>query len=112
MLRPRRRESVGGDDDVAFPARHHVIIVERFAVDLPARATLIFGDELLAFEEVAGAEGAVAVEASEYLHQHPAEVFMIIADAGELPIEERRTEEHTSELQSLIRMSYHVFCLK
>src|SRR3546814_4419759 len=27
------------------------------------------------------------------------------------PIEERRSEEHTSELQSLMRISYAVFCL-
>src|SRR3546814_6941512 len=29
-----------------------------------------------------------------------------------LPIDERRSEEHTSELQSLMRISYAVFCLK
>src|SRR3546814_5732567 len=28
------------------------------------------------------------------------------------PLGERRSEEHTSELQSLMRMSYAVFCLK
>src|SRR3546814_8789267 len=27
-------------------------------------------------------------------------------------VEERRSEEHTSELQSLMRISYAVFCLK
>src|SRR3546814_1494499 len=33
--------------------------------------------------------------------------------AGELPIAfEMRSEEHTSELQSLMRISYAVFCLK
>src|SRR3546814_2558241 len=29
-----------------------------------------------------------------------------------LPIEDQRSEEHTSELQSLMRISYAVFCLK
>src|SRR3546814_3992014 len=29
-----------------------------------------------------------------------------------LPIDDRRSEEHTSELQSLMRISYAVFCLK
>src|SRR3546814_2032488 len=29
-----------------------------------------------------------------------------------LPIEQLRSEEHTSELQSLMRISYAVFCLK
>src|SRR3546814_2687511 len=32
------------------------------------------------------------------------------ADAGAVP--EQRSEEHTSELQSLMRISYAVFCLK
>src|SRR3546814_1871988 len=31
---------------------------------------------------------------------------------GTDPAEERRSEEHTSELQSLMRISYAVFCLK
>src|SRR3546814_3594185 len=30
----------------------------------------------------------------------------------ESPLEDRRSEEHTSELQSLMRISYAVFCLK
>src|SRR3546814_2003749 len=28
------------------------------------------------------------------------------------PLQDRRSEEHTSELQSLMRISYAVFCLK
>src|SRR3546814_2932681 len=31
---------------------------------------------------------------------------------GHLPATHRRSEEHTSELQSLMRISYAVFCLK
>src|SRR3546814_11501370 len=31
---------------------------------------------------------------------------------GELAVEEPRSEEHTSEPQSLMRISYAVFCLK
>src|SRR3546814_2991398 len=34
------------------------------------------------------------------------------APSGELRIGQRRSEEHTSELQSLMRISYAVFCLK
>src|SRR3546814_10057383 len=33
-------------------------------------------------------------------------------DVLEEGIEQRRSEEHTSELQSLMRISYAVFCLK
>src|SRR3546814_1559946 len=31
---------------------------------------------------------------------------------GRTPLRRRRSEEHTSELQSLMRISYAVFCLK
>src|SRR3546814_2566703 len=33
-------------------------------------------------------------------------------DAAEKPAKKKRSEEHTSELQSLMRISYAVFCLK
>src|SRR3546814_1885699 len=33
-------------------------------------------------------------------------------DAADLDVPPRRSEEHTSELQSLMRISYAVFCLK
>src|SRR3546814_18265772 len=33
-------------------------------------------------------------------------------EAGDLPAVVRRSEEHTSELQSLMRISYAVLCLK
>src|SRR3546814_7006675 len=35
-----------------------------------------------------------------------------IQRAGRLPANAQRSEEHTSELQSLMRISYAVFCLK
>src|SRR3546814_19434394 len=34
------------------------------------------------------------------------------ADAGRAALHAQRSEEHTSELQSLMRISYAVFCLK
>src|SRR3546814_10194841 len=37
----------------------------------------------------------------------PAEIMLSLGAGGEL-----RSEEHTSELQSLMRISYAVFCLK
>src|SRR3546814_9883646 len=36
----------------------------------------------------------------------------VIAIAFTSPAERRRSEEHTSELQSLMRISYAVFCLE
>src|SRR3546814_9547431 len=59
------------------------------------------------------------LERGQYLHQaiaeHPAEQYAdkrekhALNEKDELEI---RSEEHTSELQSLMRISYAVFCLK
>src|SRR3546814_2418507 len=38
-----------------------------------------------------------------------ADIAQTVADPAQLPV---RSEEHTSELQSLMRTSYAVFCLK
>src|SRR3546814_6978214 len=38
--------------------------------------------------------------------------FPIVFSAGDNPVPLARSEEHTSELQSLMRISYAVFCLK
>src|SRR3546814_5098835 len=50
-----------------------------------------------------------AEHALGYLQDH--EVDLILLDI-ELPGQSGRSEEHTSELQSLMRISYAVFCLK
>src|SRR3546814_4907608 len=52
-----------------------------------------------------GAVGDVTIGADHgiAIHHHPAEA---------VDEEARRSEEHTSELQSLMRNSYAVFCLK
>src|SRR3546814_7696052 len=52
-----------------------------------------------------GDEAAVDLDAVD---RHAAQV----AQAGEAGAEVVRSEEHTSELQSLMRISYAVFCLK
>src|SRR3546814_10796132 len=39
-------------------------------------------------------------------------VALLEMDPRQLALAERRSEEHTSELQSLMRISYAVFCLK
>src|SRR3546814_3997680 len=43
--------------------------------------------------------------------KHPA-VIVIVAFAAGIADFDRRSEEHTSELQSLMRISYAAFCLK
>src|SRR3546814_3815341 len=48
------------------------------------------------------------------------EIVHVLAEQGraehrttvEIPFDAKRSEEHTSELQSLMRISYAVFCLK
>src|SRR3546814_9042520 len=50
--------------------------------------------------------GAVSV-----LHLGDKAIFAL-ADFQAAPQADRRSEEHTSELQSLMRISYAVFCLK
>src|SRR3546814_476422 len=42
----------------------------------------------------------------------PAETAARLADAARRDLAQGRSEEHTSELQSLMRISYAVFCFK
>src|SRR3546814_8510608 len=44
--------------------------------------------------------------------EHQPEVLLLDEPTGPLDDESTRSEEHTSELQSLMRISYAVFCLK
>src|SRR3546814_3605584 len=53
--------------------------------------------------EAAAARGELLVEMGE---EQPGQIADLLCD------EEIRSEEHTSELQSLMRISYAVFCLK
>src|SRR3546814_8522230 len=39
-------------------------------------------------------------------------VGLLVDDDGNPVVDDERSEEHTSELQSLMRISYAVFCLK
>src|SRR3546814_2269849 len=72
-------------DDVSSWLKRHGIAAEPFVV----RAT---GDDASAIEAVAREQSADVIVAGAYGHS--------------------RSEEHTSELQSLMRISYAVFCLK
>src|SRR3546814_9789849 len=52
----------------------------------------------------------VSVRTAETLFENPRDILRIIRKMNE--VEAKRSEEHTSELQSLMRTSYAVFCLK
>src|SRR3546814_10810576 len=58
--------------------------------------------------------GAFALPAlrapAELVREHPG--VQLAGAARQVPLMPRRSEEHTSELQSLMRISYAVFCLK
>src|SRR3546814_1043142 len=71
-------------------------------------------------------EDDVAAQRTEQQHLHPPERAallgrrpardrawrVVILERPARPAHARRSEEHTSELQSLMRISYAVFCLK
>src|SRR3546814_1948530 len=57
--------------------------------------------------------GALAPRQRRAWHETVRKVGVIGGDSFRQPLERgKRSEEHTSELQSLMRISYAVFCLK
>src|SRR3546814_1436310 len=59
-----------------------------------------------------GAVGADRVAQHVAAAPHGLDVVVAAGRGGQLLAELARSEEHTSELQSLMRISYAVFCLK
>src|SRR3546814_1234545 len=55
---------------------------------------------------------AAALAFESWRHSSPMQRSEILRKVGQLSRERARSEEHTSELQSLMRISYAVFCLK
>src|SRR3546814_2555734 len=62
--------------------------------------------------ELVGQQFAVAAEQLQREHADVVEFFGKPPRVVERGRRQRRSEEHTSELQSLMRISYAVFCLK
>src|SRR3546814_6514930 len=58
------------------------------------------------------ADGTIDVLASGHDPRGPEEKRLPFADAAPGAADAERSEEHTSELQSLMRISYAVVCLK
>src|SRR3546814_8196247 len=92
-----------------------------FEISVPAADAALLADALCALPQVKpiglGARDSLRLEAGLPLYGHdltPA-VSTIGADLGfaiQKRRREERSEEHTSELQSLMRISYAVFCLQ
>src|SRR3546814_6582325 len=81
-------------------------LVSAIAVDQRAKITYLIFDELVMVErrDLFGGKLRLCVHAHSRISHH--------ADSTISDSPSRRSEEHTSELQSLMRISYAVFCLK
>src|SRR3546814_1039399 len=88
--------------------------IAEIALDRPPvnAITIKLVDELLDALATAGKDDAVRAVIIRSAHK----VFCAGLDLdivrGKTGVEVKRSEEHTSELQSLMRISYAVFCLK
>src|SRR3546814_880697 len=120
LLKPLLRKSLSSSPQVTFTA----------AKPLPAcdihRANDMNSDEsinLLGLDTAAltdlvaqwGGKPFRAKQLQRWLHQRGADSFDEMTDLARefrQQLTEHRSEEHTSELQSLMRNSYAVFCLK
>src|SRR3546814_10450106 len=60
-----------------------------------------------------GAAGMDLSALDQFAHQAPTLLVLISTPVpgAKIPVWEQRSDEHTSELQSLMRISYAVFCL-
>src|SRR3546814_9209047 len=107
---PTRRSSYLTDfhsSQLSGQSRRFVVMTRLDDLARAVEATLFASDKPLSIMEIrhyAGGEGDVAT-APEKLADHYAERGVHLVERG-------RSEEHTSELQSLMRIAYAVFCLK
>src|SRR3546814_4396158 len=83
-------------------------------VERPARTQLRSigsGGETLGTEMLEWSRETFGVTVNEFYGQ--TECNLVVSNCAEImPVKPGRSEEHTSELQSLMRISYAVFCLK
>src|SRR3546814_1758833 len=95
---------VRGDSLEIFPSHYE---------DMAWRVSF-FGDEIeeiAEFDPLTGKKGATLEKVRVYANSHYVTPGPTMKQASEA-IRFERSEEHTSELQSLMRISYAVFCLK
>src|SRR3546814_8846555 len=93
-----QHQRADGDPD---QAQHRHIAGREQAPDLPVAA---LGEHDF--------QPGIALTATQYAHRVRAEPFAVALHTRLDPRQQPRSEEHTSELQSLMRISYAVFCLK
>src|SRR3546814_7901251 len=94
--------------------RERLAVLEQLVELAPVRSEARFRVEDLlehALHDVdAGADGGAAAELCLQIRRGGQVVGVQVG--LEDPVDRQRSEEHTSELQSLMRISYAVFCLK
>src|SRR3546814_9960627 len=102
-----RRAPHGGDDGSAIEVRDDLFdLLVFYARNLGVPARRDVGDpEVLRGKALFYRSGCIACHRPKYVTPR-------MADRPEQSFQLIRSEEHTSELQSLMRISYAVFCLK
>src|SRR3546814_2624294 len=87
--------------------------MEAASANLDFELAAVYRDRLKALTYIQGAQAVNAEGTAD------ADVFALASKGGAMSIQgffirggQNRSEEHTSELQSLMRISYAVFCLK
>src|SRR3546814_5470746 len=95
---------------VKIAVRQAADLLGAVAVDLVVAGAAVHGIVALAADHVVAARAAVDVVVTGLAEQEVVVVaeHRIVVQLGRA----LRSEEHTSELQSLMRISYAVFCLK
>src|SRR3546814_9563406 len=78
-------------------------------IELTTRARDVFRLVVDAYLDTGQPVGSRTLSKLTALNLSPASIRNVMQDLEELGL---RSEEHTSELQSLMRISYAVFCLK
>src|SRR3546814_10418965 len=89
------------------PHREMLTATDRYLarlIALPMLGTLVISAMLLVLDKMLSLFDFVAAEGGP--------VSVVWRMLANMMLEYRRSEEHTSELQSLMRISYAVFCLK
>src|SRR3546814_10486558 len=89
----------------------HALPHEMLSIGGAALGSLIIGNSGADLKALAGGLGKV-FKGPQYKKQDYLDCILLVSSLMKMMRTEGRSEEHTSELQSLMRISYAVFCLK
>src|SRR3546814_10293917 len=96
-------DDIGAINTSALSKAQHVL-------DLASTTTRSIQAVAESTEALTGSASHISAQVDEQARMGAA--AMAASDSGQLSLQALRSEEHTSELQSLMRISYAVFCLK